>query len=157
MRTRSSRSKWVSPSSGGQEIARLGDFPSNGDWPPHLHFQLITDLLDREGDFPGRRPSESRSECGSAFPQIQGLMLDLPPGSRYEPPVGANALRSTRRSRLGPSLSLSYREPLHIVRGWRQHLFDAGGRRTSTGSTTSVMWGTATLGWWQPRADRWGC
>ena len=111
----------------GQEIARLGDFPSNGDWPPHLHFQLITDLLDREGDFPGvALPSQER--VWLSLSPDPGLMLDLPPGSRYEPPVGANALRSTRRSRLGPSLSLSYREPLHIVRGWRQHLFDAGGQ-----------------------------
>jgi 4-aminobutyrate aminotransferase-like enzyme len=30
---------------------------------------------------------------------------------------------------LGPSLSLSYSEPLHIIRGLRQHLYDAGGRR----------------------------
>jgi 4-aminobutyrate aminotransferase-like enzyme/Ser/Thr protein kinase RdoA (MazF antagonist) len=101
----------------GQEIARIGDFLSNGDWPPHLHFQLITDLLDREGDFPG-----------VALPSQGQVWLDLPPGSRYEPPVGASALRSTRQSRLGPSLSLSYREPLHIVRGWKQHLFDAGGQ-----------------------------
>lgn len=36
---------------------------------------------------------------------------------------------AVRRRHLGPSLSLSYREPLHIVRGWRQHLYDADGRR----------------------------
>src|ERR1022692_453068 len=29
---------------------------------------------------------------------------------------------------LGPSLSLSYRHPLHIIRGWKQHLYDATGR-----------------------------
>ena len=29
---------------------------------------------------------------------------------------------------LGPSLSISYREPLHIIRGWRQYLYDSGGR-----------------------------
>jgi 4-aminobutyrate aminotransferase-like enzyme/Ser/Thr protein kinase RdoA (MazF antagonist) len=37
-------------------------------------------------------------------------------------------LLARRRARLGPSLSISYREPLHIIRGWRQHLYDAGGR-----------------------------
>lgn len=37
----------------GQEIAKFGDFPINGDWPPHLHFQIITNLLGKEGDFPG--------------------------------------------------------------------------------------------------------
>src|SRR5262249_47891235 len=29
----------------GQRIASVGAPPINGDWPPHLHFQLITDLL----------------------------------------------------------------------------------------------------------------
>ena len=37
-------------------------------------------------------------------------------------------LLAQRKQHLGPSLSISYREPLHIVRGWRQHLYDASGR-----------------------------
>ncbi|HLJ46872.1 MAG TPA: aminotransferase class III-fold pyridoxal phosphate-dependent enzyme [Bryobacteraceae bacterium] len=37
-------------------------------------------------------------------------------------------LVGARKSHLGPSLSLSYNQPLHIVRGWRQHLYDASGR-----------------------------
>ncbi len=32
-----------------------------------------------------------------------------------------------RRRHIGPSLSVSYRRPLHIVRGWMQHLYDADG------------------------------
>jgi len=39
------------------------------------------------------------------------------------------ALAEARRRMLGPSLSLSYSEPLHIIRGWRQYLYDASGRR----------------------------
>jgi 4-aminobutyrate aminotransferase-like enzyme len=35
----------------------------------------------------------------------------------------------SRRSHLGPSLSLAYRSPLHIVGGSRQYLYDAEGRR----------------------------
>jgi 4-aminobutyrate aminotransferase-like enzyme/Ser/Thr protein kinase RdoA (MazF antagonist) len=38
------------------------------------------------------------------------------------------ALRREREERLGPNLSLSYAKPLHIVRGWKQYLYDAGGR-----------------------------
>ncbi|MEE2669945.1 MAG: aminotransferase class III-fold pyridoxal phosphate-dependent enzyme [Gemmatimonadota bacterium] len=111
----------------GQEIARLGNFPSNGDWPPHLHFQLITDLLDMEGDFPGvALPSQGR--VWLSLSPDPGLMLTLPPGSRYQPPVNSRVLRATRQTQLGPSLSLSYREPLHLVRGWKQHLFDAEGQ-----------------------------
>ncbi|GGF32215.1 peptidoglycan DD-metalloendopeptidase family protein [Echinicola rosea] len=37
----------------GQEFAHIGPFPENGDWPPHLHFQLIMDLGDHWGDYPG--------------------------------------------------------------------------------------------------------
>ncbi len=37
----------------GEELCRVGDFPLNGDWPPHLHFQLITDMMGKTGDFPG--------------------------------------------------------------------------------------------------------
>jgi murein DD-endopeptidase MepM/ murein hydrolase activator NlpD len=37
----------------GEAFAFIGDFPINGDWPPHLHFQIITDILDKKGDFPG--------------------------------------------------------------------------------------------------------
>lgn len=37
----------------GQHFTELGPFPENGDWPPHLHFQIITDMEGRHGDFPG--------------------------------------------------------------------------------------------------------
>jgi 4-aminobutyrate aminotransferase-like enzyme len=37
------------------------------------------------------------------------------------------ALMTRRRRRLGANLSLSYRAPLHIVRGWKQYLYDADG------------------------------
>lgn len=34
-------------------LCHLGDFPENGDWPPHLHFQLISDMMGLKGDFVG--------------------------------------------------------------------------------------------------------
>lgn len=37
----------------GTPFARLGRPDENGDWPPHLHFQFIADLLGQSGDFPG--------------------------------------------------------------------------------------------------------
>ncbi|MDQ4141727.1 MAG: peptidoglycan DD-metalloendopeptidase family protein [Bacteroidota bacterium] len=37
----------------GQEFSTFGPYPENGDWPPHLHFQLITDMQSLTGDFPG--------------------------------------------------------------------------------------------------------
>lgn len=37
----------------GSQIATLGDVSVNGDYPPHLHFQIIRDLQGYEGDYPG--------------------------------------------------------------------------------------------------------
>ena len=37
----------------GQLIARLGKEEENGHWPPHLHFQLIQNISDYQGDYPG--------------------------------------------------------------------------------------------------------
>jgi murein DD-endopeptidase MepM/ murein hydrolase activator NlpD len=37
----------------GQEMAHFGTPKENGNWPPHLHFQVIIDMELREGDYPG--------------------------------------------------------------------------------------------------------
>jgi peptidoglycan LD-endopeptidase LytH len=37
----------------GQEFAHLGPPAENGNWPPHLHFQIIKDMELKEGDYPG--------------------------------------------------------------------------------------------------------
>ena len=37
----------------GEQIATLGDATVNGDYPPHLHFQIIKDLQGFVGDYPG--------------------------------------------------------------------------------------------------------
>ena len=36
-----------------RSLARIGAMQENGGWAPHLHFQIIMDLLDRGRDFPG--------------------------------------------------------------------------------------------------------
>lgn len=37
----------------GAQIATLGNSSENGNWPPHLHFQLMFSIQDFEGDYPG--------------------------------------------------------------------------------------------------------
>jgi peptidoglycan LD-endopeptidase LytH len=37
----------------GEPFAEIGDATENGNWPPHLHFQLILDMSGKSGDFPG--------------------------------------------------------------------------------------------------------
>ncbi len=37
----------------GEVFAELGNDTENGNWPPHLHFQIISDIADNYGDFAG--------------------------------------------------------------------------------------------------------
>lgn len=37
----------------GEKIATLGNFPINGDYAPHLHFQIIKNIENYSGDYPG--------------------------------------------------------------------------------------------------------
>jgi murein DD-endopeptidase MepM/ murein hydrolase activator NlpD len=37
----------------GEKLCELGDWSINVNWPPHLHFQIIKDVKDFRGDFPG--------------------------------------------------------------------------------------------------------
>ncbi|SDR69869.1 peptidoglycan DD-metalloendopeptidase family protein [Christiangramia echinicola] len=37
----------------GEKIAELGDFDENGDYAPHLHFQIMENMNGNTGDFPG--------------------------------------------------------------------------------------------------------
>ena len=46
--------KWEGqPIEKGEEIAWFGTPAENGNWTPHLHFQVIADMQGRQGDFPG--------------------------------------------------------------------------------------------------------
>jgi 4-aminobutyrate aminotransferase-like enzyme/Ser/Thr protein kinase RdoA (MazF antagonist) len=110
----------------GQRIGSIGSPPTNGGWPPHLHFQLIVDLFDAEGNFPGVASPRWRSVWKSVCPD-PSVLLGLP-GDRPDRGLTAEAIVAARRRHLGPSLSLHYREPLHIVRGRAQFLYDAEGR-----------------------------
>ena len=44
----------------GEKIATIGNFPENGDWPTHLHFQVISEIGEYKGDFPGVSSIENR-------------------------------------------------------------------------------------------------
>lgn len=37
----------------GEKIGHLGPAGENGNWPPHVHFQIIRDLGNWSGDYPG--------------------------------------------------------------------------------------------------------
>jgi 4-aminobutyrate aminotransferase-like enzyme/Ser/Thr protein kinase RdoA (MazF antagonist) len=112
----------------GDIVGYLGDEGVNGGWPPHLHFQIIADLLGRSGDFPGVSTPGERETWLSISPDPTPL-LGLPARARAPRAEPVHALRARRDAHLGKSLSVAYRRPLHIVRGFGQHLLDAEGRR----------------------------
>lgn len=66
------------PVAQGQRIATLGDRSVNGGWAPHLHFQIMLDMLGLKGDFPGvcRRSERDRwlALCPDPAPLL-GLRL----------------------------------------------------------------------------------
>lgn len=37
----------------GEHFAEIGPYPENGNWPPHLHFQVMNSMEGLKGDFPG--------------------------------------------------------------------------------------------------------
>lgn len=111
----------------GERIGRLGDAGENGGWTPHLHFQVVTDLLGHEGTFPGvARPSE-RSVWTALCPDPD-LLLGIPGLAPAPPPPETAALLAERSRRVGANLSVAYRRPLHVVRGWMQRLYDVEGQ-----------------------------
>ena len=61
----------------GQEFAHFGNEKENGHWPPHLHFQLISEIGVYEGDYPGVCKYSERQKFLSNSPDpdiVLGLM-----------------------------------------------------------------------------------
>ncbi len=63
--------------SSGDRIAWLGNYPVNGDWPPHLHFQIMTSLLGLVGNFPGVAP-KSQWDVWSSICIDPNLIMNIP-------------------------------------------------------------------------------
>ena len=111
----------------GEKFAEVGATQENGGWMPHLHFQVISDLLDYATDFPGVSRASERAVWTSLSPD-PNLLLGIP-ADRFPPKeTDAGETLAARRSLLGKNLSVSYSRPLKIVRGWRQYLYDDTGR-----------------------------
>ncbi len=111
----------------GQQIGSIGDHTVNGGWAPHLHFQIITDRLGQVGEFPGVG-QPSLWPVWSAISPDPNLILRLAPESYAEDKTPPAVLLERRAKVLGPSLSISYRKKLKIVRGYGAYLYDHTGR-----------------------------
>src|SRR3984957_5123023 len=111
----------------GERIGRIGAMAENGGWPPHLHFQVITDLLDRGTDFPGVALAAERGVWADLSPN-PNLLLRIAAERVVADEKDVADTLADRERMLGGNLSVSYRRPLKIVRGWKQYLYDDTGR-----------------------------
>jgi 4-aminobutyrate aminotransferase-like enzyme/Ser/Thr protein kinase RdoA (MazF antagonist) len=131
----------------GEPFAAVGTADVNGGWTPHLHFQVIVDLLGLGADFPGVcRASElpvwealspdpgpsvvpAFTPAPSVVPTFRSAPSPVTPDAFPRESLDAAAGMALRRRVTGRNVSLGYREPLKPVRGWMQFLFDGTGRR----------------------------
>ncbi len=117
----------------GQAFCEIGPRPENGNWPPHLHFQVILDLMGWQGDFHGVALPRWREVWKSICPDPWLLLAPVFPTGRPSPPPAAgfstSQILASRQQHLGKNLSISYSKPLNIRRGWLQYLYDDTGRR----------------------------
>ncbi len=109
----------------GTQLALLGQYKENGNWVPHLHFQVIIDLWGNDLDFQGVAFYHEHRIFASLCPDpalITGVSIE-------NDSIDQELIDKTRKKHLGPNLSVSYRKPLYIQRGYKQFLYDHTGRR----------------------------
>ena len=111
----------------GEKISELGNYPENGNWAPHLHFQVMLSMLDYEIDFPGVAYYNQLYVWKSICPDPNLLF-------KSEALLNNNAISNEelidyRKQHLGKSLSLQYKTPIKMVRGAGQYLVDQFGRQ----------------------------
>jgi len=111
----------------GQRFARVGPAQENGGWTPHVHFQVIVDLLELGADFPGVAYASQRCVWTNLSPD-PNLLLGIPASRFPEKEPARSETLAVRRALLGKNLCISYQRPLKIVRGWMQYLYDETGR-----------------------------
>lgn len=60
----------------GSLLAHFGNHEENGYWPPHLHFQVILDMENKHGDYPGVCSLKNKSHYANNCPD-PNLILQL--------------------------------------------------------------------------------
>ena len=111
----------------GEEFCRLGDPSMNGGWAPHVHVQLALTTEGIEADWPGVGDADEMYLWRAVCPNPAAL-LNLPNDKVRNHPTDKAGIRQGRNAHFGGNLSLTYDDPVMLVRGWRHHLFDEWGR-----------------------------
>ncbi len=113
----------------GEPFAAIGTAAENGGWWPHLHFQIVTDMLDVACNYNGCALPSQREVWKGLCPD-PNLILRIPALSRESRKPGVRELAAERARKIGSNLSVSYGEnPVQAARGWMQYLYDADGRK----------------------------
>lgn len=60
----------------GDILGEVGKENENGNWPPHLHFQIIRDMMGNSGDFKGVASAEDKKEFLNLCPD-PNLILQI--------------------------------------------------------------------------------
>jgi 4-aminobutyrate aminotransferase-like enzyme/Ser/Thr protein kinase RdoA (MazF antagonist) len=111
----------------GQQFCRLGDPTQNGGWAPHVHFQLALTTEGIEADWPGVGDPDEMYMWRAICPNPAAL-LNLADDKVHYHPTDKGAVLQGRRDHFGGNLSLTYNDPVMLVRGWKHHLLDEWGR-----------------------------
>ena len=111
----------------GEKIGNLGNHLENGNWAPHLHFQVMLSLLDYTKDFPGvtyyNQVNVWKSICPDPNLVFKFKSLEVINS------ISNKEIIRYRKQHLGKSLSLQYNTPIKMVRGSGQYLMDQYGRK----------------------------
>lgn len=58
----------------GEAFAEIGNAKENGQWPPHLHFQLINNMENHKGDYPGVCNKQEKNKYKTLCPDPSVLL-----------------------------------------------------------------------------------
>ncbi len=112
----------------GEVIGYLGPYPENGNWAPHVHFQILIDLMGMENDVCGVAARSEINVWSSVCPS-PNLILGMKTKCQGSIVRNSKSIRGERSRHLSPNLSLSYSDPLKIIRGEGQFLYTDQGEK----------------------------
>ncbi|AUC86289.1 peptidase M23 [Polaribacter sp. ALD11] len=111
----------------GEKITELANYPENGNWAPHLHFQILLSLFDSKVDFPGVAYLNQIDVWKSVCPDPN--LLFKSDALHENTAISNDEIIKYRKQHLGKSLSLQYNTPIKMVRGAGQYLIDQFGKK----------------------------
>jgi 4-aminobutyrate aminotransferase-like enzyme/Ser/Thr protein kinase RdoA (MazF antagonist) len=111
----------------GEKIVELANYPENGNWAPHLHFQVLLSLFDYTVDFPGVAYLSQIDVWKSVCPDPNLLFKSEALLNTND--ISNEEIINYRKQHLGKSLSLQYKTPIKMVRGAGQYLMDQFGKK----------------------------